>query len=245
MNITLKQTISDYFDAVYPLWPLEKRSTRLWGKLHKLTCYNTDISKPWSWKRRENVIISSSSIHTETKRYSKGKWAIWNILPNSRRMTVSCIASRAPRRESLNCITIKSYRERHKAWEHSNFVGDNVIRWWGPYPHAGHFRLNHKETSKAQTNTRFDLVLQDPNFGSYEKQQHKQELGIQGFARWRCFQERLGELAPMHCTEIQDQLLEVGDGNLVVMAGPSGAILSTTSPKKKLFRNPKSRIANS
>jgi hypothetical protein len=43
--------------------------------------------------------------------------------------------------------------------------------------------LNHKETSEAQTNTPFDLVLQNPVFGLYEKQQHKQELGIQGFAR--------------------------------------------------------------
>jgi hypothetical protein len=48
----------------------------------------------------------------------------------------------------------------------------------------------------------------------------------------------LGELAPMHCTEIQHQLLEVGDGNLVVMAGPSGSIFSTTSLKKNLLRNP-------
>jgi len=51
--------------------------------------------------------------------------------------------------------------------------------------------------------------------------------------------------SPMHCTEIQHQLLEVGDGNLVVMAGPSGGIFSTTSLKKNLFRNPKSRIPNS
>jgi hypothetical protein len=87
--------------------------------------------------------------------------------------------------------------------------------------------------------------LQNPNFGPSEKQQHKQELGIQGFARRQCFQDRLGELAPMHGTAIQHQLLEVGDGNFVLMAGPSGAILSTTSLKRNLFRNPKSRIPNS
>jgi hypothetical protein len=87
--------------------------------------------------------------------------------------------------------------------------------------------------------------LQNPNCGPYEKKQHKQELGIQGVARRRCFQDRLGELAPMHGTAIQHQLLEVGAANLVVMAGPSGAIFSTTSLKKKLFRNPKSSIPNS
>jgi len=95
-------------------------------------------------------------------------------------MTVSCITSRAPRREIVNCITSRATGRDIKL-ENTQTLWER--RWGGPYHHAGHFRLNHKETSEAQTNTPFDLVLQNPIFGLYGKQQHKQELGIQGFAR--------------------------------------------------------------
>jgi hypothetical protein len=43
-------------------------------------------------------------------------------------MTVSCIASRAPRREIVNCMTSRATGKDIKL-ENSNFVGENVIRW--------------------------------------------------------------------------------------------------------------------